>query len=71
MTEQEKNIRHEIVNVGKRLYGVGLCVAKSGNISARLDADNILITATGTFLGDLKEEDIVKVNLNTLKSAKL
>jgi len=68
MTEQEKNIRHEIVNVGKRLYGVGLCVAKSGNISARLDADNILITATGTFLGDLKEEDIVKVNLNTLKS---
>jgi len=68
MIEQEKNIKNEIINVGKRLYKTGLCVAKSGNISAKLDSENIFITATGTFLGDLKEEDIVKVNLETLKS---
>ena len=61
-------MKNEIINVGKRLYQAGLCVAKSGNISAKLDSENILITATGTFLGDLKEDDIVKVNLNTLKS---
>jgi len=68
MSEQEKSIKNEIINVAKRLYGTGLCVAKSGNISARLDSENILISATGTFLGDLKEEGIVRVNLNTLKS---
>jgi len=68
MSEQEKNIKNEIINVGKRLYQAGLCVAKSGNISAKLDSENILISATGTFLGDLKDQDIVKVNLNTLKS---
>ncbi|MFA5008391.1 MAG: class II aldolase/adducin family protein [Candidatus Omnitrophota bacterium] len=68
MIEQEKNIRNEIINVGSKLYRAGLCVAKSGNISARIDSENILISATGTFLGSLKDEDIVKVNLNTLKS---
>jgi len=68
MAEKEKNIASEIINTGKRLYHAGLCVAKSGNISAKLDAEDILITATGTFLGALKEEDIVKVNLSTLKS---
>ncbi len=66
MGNNEKILREEIIKVGKRLYDVGLCVAKSGNISARIDNENILITATGTFLGDLKEDDLVKVNLNTL-----
>lgn len=60
--------KDQIIKVGKRLYEVGLTVAKSGNISARLDDENILITATGTFLGDLKPADIVKVNLTTGKS---
>ncbi|MDD5505448.1 MAG: class II aldolase/adducin family protein [Candidatus Omnitrophica bacterium] len=59
----EKDLRLEIIKVGKRLYEAGLAVAKSGNLSARLDEENILITASGTFLGQLKEEDIVKVNL--------
>ncbi len=62
--DKEQILKEEIIQVGKRLYQSGLCVAKSGNLSARLDADNILITATGTFLGDLKPVDIVKVNLN-------
>ncbi|MEI8349312.1 MAG: class II aldolase/adducin family protein [Candidatus Omnitrophota bacterium] len=67
----EALIKDAIIKVGRRLYQAGLCVAKSGNISAALDSENIFITATGTFLGDLKEEDIVKVNLNTLNSAAL
>jgi L-fuculose-phosphate aldolase len=56
-------LKDEIMKVGKRLSETGLCVAKSGNISAKLDSENILITATGTFLGDLKDDDIIKVNL--------
>jgi len=59
----EKDLKLEIVKVGKRLYEAGLAVAKSGNLSARIDDENILITASGTFLGQLKEEDIVKVSL--------
>ncbi|MDD5477388.1 MAG: class II aldolase/adducin family protein [Candidatus Omnitrophica bacterium] len=67
MPEQE--LKLEIIQVGKRLYAAGLAVAKSGNLSARLDSENILITATGTALGQLKESDIVKVNLIAGKSA--
>ena len=68
MPDNERDFKNEIIKVGKRLYQAGLAVAKSGNLSCRLDSENILITATGTFLGDLKEEDIVKVNLNTNKA---
>ncbi|MCX5669640.1 MAG: class II aldolase/adducin family protein, partial [Candidatus Omnitrophica bacterium] len=59
----EKELRFEIIKVGKRLYDARLAVAKSGNLSVKLDADNILITATGTYLGQLNDSDIVKVNL--------
>lgn len=59
----EKELKQEMIKVGKRLYDVGLAVAKSGNLSIKLDAENILITATGTYLGQLSENDIVKVNL--------
>ena len=59
----ENELRSEIIKVGQRLYAARLAVAKSGNLSARLDAENILITATGTFLGQLSDSDIVKVNL--------
>jgi L-fuculose-phosphate aldolase len=43
-------------------------VAKSGNLSCRLDSENILITATGTFLGNLSDSDIIKFNLATNSS---
>jgi len=63
VANKETILKEEIIWVGKRLYQTGLAVAKSGNLSARLDAENILITATGTFLGDLQSENIVRVNL--------
>ncbi len=66
MSEQEERL--EIIEVGRRLYAAGLAVAKSGNLSCRIDNENILITGTGTFLGQLKESDIVKVNLVSGKS---
>ena len=63
----EHELRLEIIKVGKRLYDARLAVAKSGNLSVKLDADNILITATGTYLGQLNDSDIVKVNLGSGK----
>ncbi|MCM8796283.1 MAG: class II aldolase/adducin family protein [Candidatus Omnitrophica bacterium] len=56
-------MKEEIIRVGRRLYEAGLAVANSGNLSCRIDEYNILITATGTSLGDLTPEDIVRVSL--------
>ena len=64
---KESELKKEIINIGSRLYSTGLAVAKSGNISARLDEKNILSTATGTSLGNLKYKDIVKVDLESGK----
>ncbi|MFA5149332.1 MAG: class II aldolase/adducin family protein [Candidatus Omnitrophota bacterium] len=65
---KERALKKEMIKIGQRIYQTGLAVAKSGNISVRLGAENILITATGTSLGNLKYRDIVKVNLDTGKS---
>ncbi|MGA2774939.1 MAG: class II aldolase/adducin family protein [Candidatus Omnitrophota bacterium] len=67
MPNNEKILKEEIIKVGRRLYETGLAVAKSGNISCRLDDKYILITASGTNLGNLVESDIVKVELESGK----
>ncbi|MFA5276197.1 MAG: class II aldolase/adducin family protein [Candidatus Omnitrophota bacterium] len=67
MPDNEKMLKEEIIKVGRRLYETGLAVAKSGNISCRLDEKYILITASGTNLGSLVESDIVKVELGSGK----
>lgn len=63
MSNQEKILKQEIIDTGRRLYQAGLVAANSGNLSASLDQDNILITATGTSLGNLNPDDIIKINL--------
>jgi len=63
MSDQEKVLKQKIINIGKRLYAAHLVAAHSGNLSVRVDKDNILITATATSLGNLSEEDIIKINL--------
>lgn len=62
---KERRLRKEIIETGRKLYNLRLIVAKSGNLSARLKDNLILITATGTCLGRLKQEDIIKVDLNS------
>lgn len=61
--------KKQIIAVGKKLAESRLVCACSGNLSVRLDAGNILITATGTELGNLKYSDIIKVNLAKRVSA--
>ena len=60
---KEKSIRDEIANIGKKLYELRLVVGRSGNLSARLDENTILITATGSSLGNLSPDEIIKVDL--------
>ncbi|MCM8763349.1 MAG: class II aldolase/adducin family protein [Candidatus Omnitrophica bacterium] len=61
---KETSLRSEIIAIGKKLSDLRLVVAHSGNLSARLDENNILITATATCLGSLTAKDIIKTNLN-------
>jgi L-fuculose-phosphate aldolase len=64
MKRSERILRNEIIRIGRRLYSRSLVVAKSGNLSCRLDKDTMLITASGTSLGALTQKDIVKVSLS-------
>lgn len=60
---EEKRLKEEMIGLGKKLYGLRLAVARGGNLSSRLVQNTILITATSASLGELKEEDIITVDL--------
>lgn len=67
---QEKTLKKEIIDIGKRLASLRLVISREGNLSARLDAQHILVTATGTHLGDLTARDIIKVDLGKEEDSK-
>jgi 3-dehydro-4-phosphotetronate decarboxylase len=46
---------------GKYLYANALTWGNAGNLSARLDSTTILVSASGTNLGDLSTDDFVEV----------
>lgn len=62
---KEKQLKKEIISLGKRLYDFRLVAARGGNLSARIEGSSILITSGGTCLGELKEEDILKVDISS------
>ena len=53
--------RAEMCEVGRRLYNLFLVAANDGNISVRLNDDELLITPTNVSKGFMKPEHIVKV----------
>ena len=62
----KKNVQ-EIINVGNKIFNKNLVSGKSGNISKRIRTANddiVAITPTLTSLGNLKQEDIVLVDLD-------
>ena len=64
-------LKHQIIELGKRLYERNLTIGTSGNISIKTE-NTILITATGTTLGGLNEDDIAVIDFegNQLSQAK-
>jgi len=58
-----QELKNNIIETGRLLWDKGLVTGFNGNLSARVDANSLLITATGTSLGYLKEQDIVLVSL--------
>lgn len=70
---KERRLKKDMIESGKRLDTLRLVAGRSGNLSAKIDAKNILVTATGSSLGNLKAQDILKVDLtneNELKKTK-
>lgn len=65
MPDKEALLREQIIQTGKALYDLRLVTARSGNLSARIAGNVILITATGTSLGSLNPQDIIRVDLDS------
>jgi L-fuculose-phosphate aldolase len=59
----ERKLRKLICEIGRQMYRRGLVVAREGNISARLNANRILITPAGACKGLMLTGDIVVTDL--------
>lgn len=57
------DLRRQLQEAGRYLLANGLTWGNAGNLSVRIDADRYLITASGTRLGDLADDDFVECAL--------
>lgn len=63
-----EDIKHQIVRMVDELYDVGLITPKGGNVSARIpDTEELWITPTQLHKGGLREEVLIRVNLQGRK----
>jgi 3-dehydro-4-phosphotetronate decarboxylase len=62
--QKEELIRQELRKTGKYMMDYGLAWGTAGNISARISADEYMITASGTYLGELDHTDLVVCSLS-------
>jgi L-fuculose-phosphate aldolase len=60
----EKEQRHRICTIGRKMYARALVVAAEGNLSVRLDAERIIVTPSGACKGDLEPDDLLVTDLN-------
>jgi L-fuculose-phosphate aldolase len=62
LTEHE--LRQEMLRVGRLLWERGYVAATDGNLSARLGADRLLVTASGLSKGFMTADDLVVLDLD-------
>ena len=67
-SEREQALREELVEYGNRLVKTGLVQGTWGNISVMLDRETMLCTPSGLDYDRLKPEDMVRVNIKSLKA---
>ncbi|MBF6634648.1 MAG: class II aldolase/adducin family protein [Planococcus sp. (in: Bacteria)] len=63
------NPKLELIKAGKYLIDHQLAWGTSGNLSMRLDDCNMIITASGTKMAELNEDDFVDWNIRTGEAA--
>ena len=64
---EENKARELVCEAGRRLLKDGLVARTWGNVSVRLNSDEMIVTPGGLEYEDLKPEDMVKVNIKTLE----
>lgn len=57
-------VKRELQHTGKYMMQYDLAWGNAGNISARTEDDRYVVTASGTFLGELDEEDLIECDLS-------
>ena len=60
--QTERELRQQIVEIGRRIYELGFVAASDGNVSARLSDGSILTTPTMVCKGRMTEDMIVLVS---------
>lgn len=61
--ERLEQLKQDIIAAGKLLWDKNLAGGLNGNISARLDDDSLLLTATGTCLGMLTPGQLLRLRV--------
>jgi L-fuculose-phosphate aldolase len=62
MPNSEQQLRDSIIQVGRLCWEKGWVAANDGNLSVRLDAEQILCTPTGVSKGMMAPEDLIIVD---------
>lgn len=57
------NEKQQLIEAGRYLIEAKLAWGTSGNISARMDDERMAITASGTYMGNLKPDDIAECQI--------
>ncbi|MBV2131282.1 methylthioribulose 1-phosphate dehydratase [Pseudomonas sp. MAP12] len=72
MTDKRALLTRQIIEAGRFLYGRGWSPATSSNYSARLAADQALLTVSGRHKGQLTDSDVLATDLagNSLEPGK-
>src|SRR5258706_229845 len=63
MVKTERELREDIVKVGRLVFEKGWVAANDGNITIRLDAERILATPTGVSKGMMHIDDLIIVDM--------
>jgi L-fuculose-phosphate aldolase len=63
MNKTERELRQDIVDVGRLVYQKGWVAANDGNITIRLDQDRVLCTPTGVSKGMMHPDDLIIVDM--------
>ncbi|MCU6707931.1 class II aldolase/adducin family protein [Paenibacillus sp. J5C_2022] len=61
--KEDGAVRRELQQTGKYMMKYGLAWGNSGNISARIAEDRYVITASGTFMAELDDHDLIECDL--------
>ena len=67
MVKTERELRQDIVEIGRIVWQKGWVAANDGNITVRLDQDRVLCTPTGVCKGMMHPDDLIIVDMQGRK----